>query len=125
MMLAHKIFIGFFLAYGFAQAILNGMHLFGKNGLKNARKQHGEIPKTASENEIKAKALGMFISGVSFLIIGLLALVNDSFLYQLMLIMLIANTVYILIEAIYYNYWKTYCACGVAGLVLALFLIFT
>jgi hypothetical protein len=103
----HEIFRAFFVALGAMELFSNILHFVKEDGMNSARKQHQELPKTASQKQIKTKTIIMLIFGIIFLITGLYSyVINEipSFLYSCVLFVF---SVYAVIEAFYYAYWKT------------------
>lgn len=98
----------FFIAFGSMQVIANASYLLKKNGIDLAKKQHQELPSSATEQQFRTKVVCMLIFGVLFLSTGLITIFTRSSSSLLLGIVLAIYTIYALVETIYYKlYWKT------------------
>lgn len=95
------------LTLGATEIITNLLYLTKENGQELARKQHGELPGNTSDQKIKIKALCMLFSGIALFGSSLLCYILHTYLHNLIMITLILFSLYGIIEAIYYRYWKT------------------
>lgn len=95
------------LTFGTTELITNGRYLVNDNGLYLARKQHGELPKDISDNKIRIKVICMLISGCAFFIVGLLCFLLHSYLGNAIRVVTTLFSLYAIVEASYYRYWKT------------------
>ncbi|BBF45256.1 hypothetical protein lbkm_4018 [Lachnospiraceae bacterium KM106-2] len=87
---------------------MNSSYLLKEDGLISARKQHGELPKSATDNQIRCKVVCMLIVGVSFFITGMNAYLMKQVEEISFGFVLVCFTIYALIEACYYRYWKVF-----------------
>ena len=95
------------LAVGFTEITTNLLYLTRINGLELARKQHGELPKSITDKNIKIKVICMLTFGIVFFASSLLCFILHKYLYNIILVPLILFSIYGIIEALYYRYWKT------------------
>ena len=114
-----EILRAFLLVLGCTEIITNLTHLVKKGGLKNTRKQHGELPAGISDKNIKVKVVCMLIVGTALFTTALSSYILHSYTGKAILIASILFSVYGIIEALYYKYWKTF---GFAGVTIALLL---
>lgn len=96
------------LTFGITEIITNITYLTKENGLDLARKQHGELPRNISYKKIKLKILCMLFFGIAFLGASLLTYIFHKYLYNIILITSILFSLYGIMEALYYRYWKTF-----------------
>jgi len=113
----------FFVAFGAMQTISNTTYLLQKNGIESAKKQHRELPDSTTNKQIKAKTICMFLFGILFLTTGLLSYFTRSEYKSGFIIVLAAYTIYALIEAIYYRFWRT-CGAFIISAIILLAAIF-
>lgn len=118
-----EIFRAFFTAFGAFETISNASYLLLNNGMKLAKKQHGELPLNVTKKQLKIKVICMLTFGILFLAAGLSSYITHSFKYLVSLLILILFAVYASIEACYYKYWHTIGFSCLAIFVLILFLI--
>ncbi|MDT8716869.1 hypothetical protein IAI10_09380 [Clostridium sp. 19966] len=118
-----EIYRAFFLAFGIFEVIANTRYLFVRDGIKLARKQHQELPRTATSNQYKAKVICMLISGICFFLTGLYSYIQHGVNNTYYSIMLICFAIYAVIEGVYYRYWKTFGFSTISVLFLLIFLI--
>lgn len=102
-----EIYRAFFVAFGAMQTISNLIYLFKKNGIILAKNQHKELPDTTTPRQLKVKIICMLLFGVLFLTTGLISNFTRSFYSLSFVIVLGMYTVYALVEAIYYRFWRT------------------
>jgi hypothetical protein len=95
------------LALGFTAITTNLLHLTRENGLELARKQHGELPKSLPDKNIKIKVICMLMFGIAIFASSLLCFILHRYLRSMILVPLILFSMYGIIEALYYRYWKT------------------
>ena len=95
------------LTIGATEIITNSMYLTRKNGLELARKQHSELPDIVSDKKIKIKVICMLLSGIAFFGSSLLSYILRMHLHNIVIITSILFSLYGIIEALYYRYWKT------------------
>ena len=95
------------LTFGAAEIITNFTYLTRKNGLVLARKQHGELPYNISNKKLKIKVICMLLSGIALFGSSLLCYILHKYLHNIILMTTILFSLYGLIEAFYYRYWKT------------------
>lgn len=103
-----EVYRSFFIAFGVFQVIANLNYLCLKNGIKLARKQHQEIPKTVTDKQMKIKVTLMFSFGIVFLSNGVFSFVTHNLNQTYYAITLISFAVYASVEALYYKYWRTF-----------------
>lgn len=103
----NEIYRAFFVAFGAMEVITNLTFLVKSNGAQMARKQHQEIPRDISDNQLKVKVLFMLSFGVLFLCIGSYSYFARMFSLQTYLVSLGLLSIYAILEAFYYKYWKT------------------
>jgi len=113
-----EIIRAFFVAFGAMQTISNFNYLLKKNGLESAKKQHKELPDNTTNKQIKVKTICMFSFGILFLITGLFSYFTRSNYELSFIIVLGAYTIYALIEAIYYRFWRTFGAFIISAVLL-------
>ncbi len=106
------------LTLGATEIITNLCYLTRKNGLELARKQHGELPNNISNKQIKIKVICMLLSGIAFFGSSLLCYILHKYLHNIILMTTILFSLYGIIEALYYRYWKTICFAFVTILLL-------
>ena len=106
-----EIFRALLLTLGFTEILTNITYLTKENGLVLARKQHGELPKNISDKKIKVKVICMLVFGIALFGVALSTYVLHSYSRNIILLTTISFSVYGIIEALYYRYWKT---CGFA-----------
>ena len=116
-----EIYRAFFVAFGAIQTMSNLIYLLKKNGMEFAKKQHKELPDTATTKQLKAKAVCMLLFGMLFLATGLISSLTGSFSKSSFTIVLGLYAVYALAEAVYYKFWRTVGAFILSGV---LFLVF-
>jgi len=105
---ACEIIRAFFVAFGAMQTISNFTYLLTKKGLELAKKQHRELPDNTTNKQIKVKTLCMFSFGILFFATGLFSYLTRSYYELSFNIVLGAYTLYALIEAVYYRFWRTF-----------------
>jgi hypothetical protein len=103
-----QIIRAFFVAFGAMETISNSTYLLKQNGFELAKKQHKELPVNISNKQIKVKTLCMFLFGILFLITGLYSYITHSYYELSFIIVLSAYTLYALMEAVYYRFWRTF-----------------
>lgn len=118
-----EIIRAFFVAFGAMQTISNVTYLLKKSGLELAKKQHKELPDNITNKQLKVKTICMFSFGVLFLAASLFPYLTRSYYELSFIIVLGAYTLYALIEAVYYRFWRTFGAFIISAilLVVALF----
>jgi len=85
------------------------LHIFvDKKGLELAKKQHRELPDNTTNTQIKVKTICMFSFGILFFATGLFSYLTRSYYELSFNIVLGAYTLYALIEAVYYRFWRTF-----------------
>lgn len=104
---ASEIIRGFFVAFGAFQTIANFIYLSGKNRLELAKKQHMELPDNTTTKQLRVKTRCMFSFGILFLATGLFSYFTHSYYALSFIIVMSAYTLYALIEAVYYRFWRT------------------
>ncbi len=104
-----EIFRALLLTLGFTEILTSITYLTKENGLVLARKQHGELPKNISDKKIKVKVICMLVFGIVLFGVALSTYVLHSYSRNIILLTTISFSVYGIIEASYYRYWKT---CG-------------
>ncbi len=114
-----EIFRAFLLALGCFEIVTNLTYLTITGGIDKARKQHGELPAGISDKNIKVKVVCMLIFGTALFATALSSYILHSYTGKALLITTILFSVYGIIEALYYKYWKTF---GFAGVTIALLL---
>lgn len=102
------IFRALLLALGVSEIITNLTYLLKNNGLELARKQHGELPQNISNKKIKIKVICMLSFGFILFLSSLLCYILHTYLHDIILIALVLFSLYGIIEATYYKYWKTF-----------------
>ena len=113
-----EIIRAFFVAFGAMQTISNFIYLLKSNGLELARKQHRELPDNTTNKQIKTKILCMFSFGILFLSTGLFSYLSYSYYEFGFIFILGAYTLYTLVEAIYYRFWRTFGAFIISAMLL-------
>lgn len=108
MTLGQETLRAFLLAFGTTEVITNIIHLTKKNGLDLARKQHGELPKNISSNNIKLKVICMLLSGLVFFVVSLSTYIFHKYTSNAIIMASILFSIYGVIEGLYYRYWKTF-----------------
>lgn len=96
-----------FLTIGSTEIITNLIYLTRKKGIELARKQHRELPDNISNKKIKIKVISMLLSGIALFSSSLLCYILHKYLHNIILITSILFSLYGIIEALYYRYWKT------------------
>lgn len=96
------------LTFGVTEIITNLSYLIKGNGLDFARKQHGELPPNTSNKKIKLKVICMLFFGIIFFITSLTSYILHKYIPIMILIPSILFSIYGIIEALYYRYWKTF-----------------
>ncbi len=113
-----EIIRAFFVAFGAMQTISNITYLLKNNGLESAKKQHRELPDNTTNKQIKAKTLCMFSFGILFLSTGLFSYLSHSYYKFGFVFILGAYTLYALVEALYYRFWRTFGAFIISAVLL-------
>lgn len=116
-----EIFRAFLLAFGSLQIITNLSYLLKNEGIELARRQHQELPSDTSNTKMKIKVICMFLVGVMFFAVSLISYILHDFYEEAIFTSLIIFSIYALMEALYYKYWKT---TGFAIVTLILLLIY-
>lgn len=116
-----EIFRAFLLAFGSLQIITNLSYLLKNEGIELARRQHQELPSDASNTKMKTKVICMFLVGVMFFAVSFISYILHDFYEKAIFTSLIIFSIYALVEALYYKYWKT---TGFAIVTLILLLIY-
>ncbi|QLY81772.1 hypothetical protein [Clostridium intestinale] len=116
-----EIFRAFLLAFGSLQIITNLSYLLKNEGIELARRQHQELPSDASNTKMKIKVICMFLVGVMFFAVSFISYIFHDFYEEAIFTSLIIFSIYALVEALYYKYWKT---TGFAIVTLILLLIY-
>ncbi len=96
-----------FIVLGMTEVLMNLNYLIKKNGLIYAKKQHCELPSNATDKQLLIKVILMFSFGVAFLLTGLYSYYIKIFPENMAFIILLLFTIYAIVEAICYKYWKT------------------
>ena len=102
-----EILRAFLLALGSFEIIANLTHLFRKDGLKTARKQHGELPRNVSEDKLKLKVICMLTAGIAFFAVSLSSYILHRYTATTILMAAVLFCAYGITEALYYRHWKT------------------
>lgn len=103
----NEIYRAFFVALGSMQILTNLIFLLKSNGVQLARKQHQEVPANISAKQMRIKILFMLSFGIVFITIGLYSYINRQFPLPMYLLSLGLFSLYAILEAFYYKYWKT------------------
>lgn len=103
----NEIYRAFFVALGSMQILTNLSFLLKSNGIQLARKQHQEVPANISAKQMRIKILFMLSFGIVFITIGLYSYINRLFPLPMYLLSLGLFSLYAILEAFYYKYWKT------------------
>lgn len=103
-----EIYRALFVAFGAFEIITNLKYLFTPTGIRDARKQHGELPDTSTEMNMRTKIICMLISGILFLVTGVLSYITHDSQHFLFEICLILFSGYAFVEALYYRYRNTF-----------------
>ena len=119
----YEIFRAFFVAFGAMQTISNFIYLLKSNGLESAKKQHKELPDHTTNKQIKAKTICMFLFGILFLSTGLFSYLSHSYYEFGFIFTLGAYTLYTLVEAIYYRFWRTFGAFILSAILLLILVL--
>ncbi|WP_167954821.1 hypothetical protein [Anaerosporobacter faecicola] len=98
----------FFVAFGAFEFFINLYYLTTQQGLAKARKQHGELPPTATPHNIRMKVICMMCSGFVFLIAGCTSFYLHTYCGSFLFLSALGFALYAWIEACYYRYWKTF-----------------
>ena len=98
----------FFVTFGVLQTIANFIYLSRKNGLELAKNQHRELPDNTTKKQLRVKTICMFLFGIIFFATGLFSYVTHSDYKLSFIIVMGAYTLYALIEAVYYRFWRTF-----------------
>ncbi len=114
---------GFFVAFGALETIANFIYLSRKNGLDLAKKQHRELPDHTTKKQLRVKTICMFSFGILFLVTGLYSYFTLSYYELSFTIVMGAYTLYSLIEAVYYRYWRTFGAVIISVILLLVTLL--
>ncbi|HBU12829.1 MAG TPA: hypothetical protein DEB31_08955 [Clostridiales bacterium] len=123
-MLKFDIYRIFLTIFGAVQILSNSIYLIRKNGVGLARKQHSELPKTATDRQVFIKMICMLSFGILLFATGVIvSFVRSSYPIGVT-IALGAYTLYALIEALYYRSGKTTGAFILPLVLLAAFFIF-
>lgn len=104
---ANELYRAFFVAIGSMEILTNLSFLLKANGTKLAKKQHQEVPPDVSPKQIRLKILIMLSFGILFFSIGLYSYISRSFLFPIYSLSLGLFSLYAILEAFYYKYWKT------------------
>jgi hypothetical protein len=108
MTLGQEILRAFLLTFGMTEIITNITYLTKENGLNLARKQHGELPQNISYKKIRLKVICMLSFGIVFFAVSLSTYILYKYFQNIILIISILFSIYGIIEALYYRYWKTF-----------------
>lgn len=119
-----EIFRALLLAFGTGQIIANVTYLVKKNGIDLARKQHQELPEDVSDKKMKIKVICMLIAGVMFFIVASISYIRHSYFNTIIFGSLIIFSIYAVVEALYYKYWKTFGFAIVSLILLGAYMIF-
>ncbi|WP_040948257.1 hypothetical protein [Gorillibacterium massiliense] len=103
-----EIIRGFFVAFGALQTITNFIYLSRKKGLDLARNQHRELPDHTTRKQVRVKTICMFSFGILFWATGLFSYFTHSYYELSFIIVMGAYTLYAMIEALFYRYWRTF-----------------
>ena len=117
-----ELYRAFFVVLGTSEVIANTKYLLQKDGLTKARKQHQELPKNATEKNMKVKVICMLIVGIMLLCVGLASYILHQPLKMCTIISLVLLTAYAIIEAFYYKYRNTFGFAAVAIAVTILYI---
>lgn len=115
---AFEIIRAFFVAFGTMQTIANLNYLIKKDGVELAKRQHKELPDTVADKQLRVKTICMLLFGMLFLVTGLFSYFTHSYYKLSFIIVLGAYSLYALIEAIYYSFWRTFGAFGISAILL-------
>lgn len=119
-----EIFRALLLAFGTGQIIANVTYLIKKNGIDLARKQHQELPEDVSDKKMKIKVICMLIVGVMFFIVASISYILHSYFNDVIFDSLIIFSIYAVVEALYYKYWKTFGLAIVSLFLLGAYMLF-
>lgn len=119
-----EIFRAFLLAFGSLQIITNLSYLVKNEGIELARRQHQELPSDTSNTKMKIKVICMFLVGVMFFAVSLISYILHDFYEEAIFTSLIIFSIYALVEALYYKYWKTTGFAIVTLIVLLIYNVF-
>lgn len=119
-----EIFRAFLLAFGSLQIITNLSYLLKNEGIELARRQHQELPSDTSNTKMKIKVICMFLVGVMFFAVSLISYILHDFYEEAIFTSLIIFSIYALVEALYYKYWKTTGFAIVTLIVLLIYNVF-
>lgn len=117
----YEIYRAIFVTLGTTEVITNLIYLMKKDGLKLAKKQHGELPPNITEKQLFIKVILMAMFGILFFISGIYFYIIKTFSHSIAFTILLLFSIYAILEAIYYRYWKTTGFCIVA---VTLFLVY-
>lgn len=98
----------FILVIGLFSVITNGFYILINKEVELGRRQHRELPESASEFEVKTKVNLMFISGLMFCIAFILNTIKSPKSEIFLLFTLSLFFCYSLLEAQHYKHWKTW-----------------
>jgi hypothetical protein len=96
------------LTFGFMEVFTNASYLLKKQGMQLARKQHGELPSGIADNGIRIKVICMLAFGSIFFAAALSSYIIHRYIQLPILVIAILFSVYGVIEAFCYKYWKTW-----------------
>lgn len=119
-----EIFRALLLAFGAGQVIANLKYLIKKDGISLARNQHQELPSNVSDKKMRTKVICMLLVGVMFSTVSLSSYISRSYSNTIILGSLIIFSIYGIVEASYYKYWKTTGFAIVSLILLGSYIIF-
>lgn len=102
-----EILRAFLLAFGCIEILTNLTYLRKANGLKLARKQHGELPPNLPDKNIRIKVSLMLAFGVIFFGAALISYISHNYIKEIIVAGSVLFAADGIIEAICYKYWKT------------------
>lgn len=105
---AQEILRAYLLAFGAFEIFTNLSYILKGQGMQLARKQHGELPSNTGDKNIKIKVICMLVFGTAFFIVALHSYILHGYMKVPIHITAILFSIYGLIEAAYYKYWKTF-----------------
>lgn len=106
-----------YLVFGVVEVGLNGYYLAAGTAVRFGRKQHSELPSTASDAQVVAKVRRMFVLGAVSLLGGIIAVWFDV---PLALVAVAATLVATIgYEALIFRFWKIYCEFALVCVIFA------
>ncbi len=112
------------LSLGAFEVITNSVFLLKNEGLTLARKQHQELPKDIADSKIRLKVVLMLLFGMAFFTVSFSSYILRKDMHLTTMLIVLLFSIYGLIEAMFYKYWKTW-GFAVTTIVLLLLAVFT